>query len=176
MDICPICLDIISDSDNFLLMPICNHKIHTLCELKAAQYDSRCPVCRTKDGSLTTRQEDDMQMYTNLERIAEEQDTEIRKYKRKRARVIRKHSRLTRLRDKLNEEKKTYNKTEKELERVWIQVQKDSWKNDEKLKKLKLERKKYQRRANSLCKKLESEVEDIVGPKPEDFILSVHLS
>ena len=176
MDTCPICLDVIKDTDNFLLMPKCNHKIHTICELKAAQYDLRCPVCRTKDGALTTRQEDDLQMYSNLERIAEQQDTEMRKYKRKRNRVIRQHSRLTRLRDQLNEEKRGYFKKEKELERVWIQIQKDSWKNNSIIKRLKDERKKYQRRTNSLCKKLEDEVENIVGPKPDDFVLSVHLS
>lgn len=175
METCPICLDEIKTTDNFLCMPICNHKIHTLCELKAAQYDARCPVCRTKDKYLTTRQEDDSQMYSNIERLAREQDIEIRKYRRKRARVIRKHSKLNNLREKLNEEKKTFLKKEKELERVWIQLQKDCWKNDTTIQKLKSERKKCQRRTNCLCKKLENAVENIVGPRPEDIILNIQL-
>lgn len=175
MDTCPICLEEIKSTDNFLCMPICKHKIHTLCELKAAQYDARCPVCRTKDETLTTRQEDDVQIYSNLESLAQEEESEFARYKRKRARVIRKHSRLHKLKEKLNREKKSFVKTEKELERMWIQVQKDCWKNDSNIQRLKQERKKYQRKTNCLCKKLENEVANIVGPKPEHFFLNIHL-
>lgn len=176
METCPICLDEIKNTDNFLYMPKCNHKVHTTCELKAAQYDVRCPICRTKDERLTTRQEDDIQLYSNLERVANEREYELKKYKRKRARVIKKNSKLTKMKEKLNEEKKNFIATERRLEILWMKLQKDCWKNDKNIQKLKNERKKHQRKTNSLWKKLDDEVENIVGPKPDDIILDINFN
>ena len=172
METCPICLDFIHDDDNFLKMPQCFHKIHTLCALKAVKYDARCPICRTKDPELThsEAQEEHAQVYTHLERLAEEHDSMLKRYKRRRAREIKKNSRLTRLRDRLNEEKKCFVQKEKELEREWLLLQKNNWKHDKLINSLKNERKKHQRRTNSLCKRLENEIETILGPKPDDFL------
>lgn len=175
MENCPICLDCVEADDKSLCMPVCMHRVHTVCALKAAQYDSRCPVCRTREPTLTSRQEDDLEMYANIERIANEQEIEVRRYQQRRARVIRKHSRLRHIRDRLNDEKKRYASKEKELERTWVQMQRECWKSNEAIQRLKQERRVHQRRTNSLCKKLDNEVETILGPKPEDIILSVNI-
>ena len=172
-DTCPICLEKFESNDNILHMPVCKHRIHTCCELKAAQYDSRCPICRTKDPNLTTRQDDDIAMYTNLENLAEEHANKIRQYNRKRARVINKHSKLTRLKEQLKRERKNFEDKEKELEKLWMKIQRESWNNNPNILKLKYERRKYQRRTNMLCKRLEEQVEEKVGPKPDDFEFNI---
>jgi len=172
-ELCPICLDPICTTDNVLYMPICAHKIHTKCELAAAQYDTRCPVCRTKDPDLTSKPEEEMQMFTNLEQLADEHDRFVRKYQRKRTRTINKHSKLGRIREKLKKERKAFNDVEKELEKKWVRLQKEMWNNNPDIKHLKNERKKYQRKTNCLCKKLESELEDKIGPKPDDITFHI---
>jgi predicted nuclease with TOPRIM domain len=175
VETCPICLDEIK-GDDYLCMPVCQHKVHTVCELKAAQYDSRCPVCRTKHPFITSRAEDDVQHYTNMEQLVNDQEAAIVQYNRKRSRIIRNHSNLSRLREKLKKEKKTFFNKEKELEREWIQLQKNCWKTDATINKLKNERKRHQRKTNILCKKLEGEIETIMGPKPEDLfnLINIH--
>ena len=170
---CPICLDEITEEDNFLCMPVCMHRIHTKCELKAAQYDSRCPVCRTKDPEITTRREDDVQMYTNLEALANQHNQYMRKDHRKRNRAINKDSALKRLKERLKRERKQYMSAEKRLEKHWIQLQKKSWNEDPEIVRLKNERKKCQRKTNKLCRQLEKEVEEKVGPKPDDIIINL---
>lgn len=167
---CPICLEPLTEHDNVLCMPVCMHKIHTMCELKAAQYDARCPVCRTKDPRLTTRTEDDVAVYNNLERLATEYDSTVRRYKRKRARVINQHSKLGRLRERLKKERKDFVSVERELERHWMKLQRESWNNNPEIVRLKNERRRYQRRSNTICKKLENELEERLGPRPDDVM------
>tara|TARA_B110000008_G_C16933608_1_gene549711 strand:- start:846 stop:1439 length:594 start_codon:yes stop_codon:yes gene_type:complete len=166
-DTCPICLLPFGDNDNILSMPICGHKIHTKCELKAAQYDSRCPLCRTKDPEITSRQDDDVAMYTNLENLANEHAENLRKYQRKRSRILKKHSHLGKLRDKLKSERKAYDDKERELEKHWMNIQRITWNSDPNIVRLKDERKKLQRKSNQLYRKLEKELLDKCGPKPD---------
>ena len=59
---------------------------------------------------------------------------------------------------------------EKELEKHWTKIQKDTWNKDPEILRLKKERMKYQRKTNLLCKKLEKELEEQVGPKPDDIM------
>tara|TARA_Y100000741_G_scaffold283984_1_gene223737 strand:- start:2726 stop:3262 length:537 start_codon:yes stop_codon:yes gene_type:complete len=172
---CPICYEDICEDDNVLCMPICLHKIHTKCGLKAAQYDTRCPICRTKDPDITTRQDDDVVMYANLERLAREHDRCIRNYNQKRTRVIKKNSKLGRIRDKLKIERNNYLQKEKELEKHWTKIQKETWKTDPEISRLKKERLKCQRKSNLLCRRLEKEIEQEVGPKPDDIMFNMNI-
>lgn len=167
---CPICLESILEHDNVLCMPVCMHKIHTSCELKAAQYDARCPVCRSKDPNLTSRQDDDAAMYSNLERLAHEHEQQVRRYNRKRSDMIKKHSKLKHIRDQLKTQKQSYISKEKELQKQWMKLQRECWNNDPEIAKLKEERKKYLRRTSFLCKKLEQEIEDKIGPRPDLYL------
>lgn len=172
-DSCPICLETFEECDNTLCMPVCNHRIHTRCELKAAQYDARCPICRTKDPELTTRQDDDMNIYTTLEQVANEHDIEIRRYNRKRSRTIAKSLQLKLIRDKLNTERKKFVSKEKQLEREWARIQKHQWNHNPEIMHMKNDRKKIQRRQNALCKRLEAELTAILGPKPDDIMFNL---
>lgn len=172
-DTCPVCLDPLNSNENLMCMPVCMHRVHTKCALKAAQYDIRCPICRTQDPEITSKQEEDAMVYTNLERLAHEYDRHIRTYNRRRARMIRKHSRLARLRDQVKHEKKMFEMKERELEREWFHVQRVSWKNHPEIVRLKNERRKMQRRTSALCKRLEGELEAEIGPRPDDLLFHI---
>ena len=174
-DVCPICLEAISDTDNVLCMPICMHRVHTKCELKAAQYDSRCPICRTKDPELTTRQDDDVEIYTNLEQLVHEHERSMRQYNQKRCRVIRQNSKLYSLREQLKRERRLMVESDKRLDQTWLRIQRDIWKNNTDLVGLKKERRVHQNRANYLYKKLEAKLEETVGPRPGGMIFNVDI-
>ena len=51
-------------------MPVCKHLVHTTCALGAAQYDVRCPICRTQCPTIQTRVDDELQIFRHLEEIA----------------------------------------------------------------------------------------------------------
>lgn len=171
---CPICLECINEGDNVLEMPVCKHKIHTLCELKAAQYDSRCPVCRTKHPDITTRQEDDIEMYANIERIAADHERMIGRYNQRRYRAIQKNPRLKLVQCKLKEEKRNLKRKDDELSREWLRVQKDCWNNDPDISRLKDERRKQQRRTSRLCRELEHKLEEELGPRPHEQFFTIN--
>ena len=56
---CPVCLGEIGDvhDERVMRMPVCGHLIHTACALSAAQYDTRCPMCRSHDPSIVVRED-----------------------------------------------------------------------------------------------------------------------
>ena len=175
---CPICLEPFSDSDNTLCMPVCMHKIHTKCELSAAQYDTRCPLCRTTDDDIISKpnnEEITNEIYSNIEQIVNEHEEEVSRYKRKRNKAIKKNSKLSKMNERLKKEKKSFVIKEKELVTEWASIQKEIWMKHPQISRLKLERKKIQRKQSALCKKLEKEVEDMIGPKPSDFTLNINI-
>ena len=175
---CPICLEPFTENDNTLCMPVCMHKIHTKCELSAAQYDTRCPLCRTTDDDILLRPDAENithEIYSSIEHLVNEHEEEVVRYKRKRNRTIKKNSRLNTMNEKLKKEKKSFNIKEKELVTEWTSIQKEIWMKHPQIMKLKLERKKIQRKKSALCKKLEQEVEEIVGPKPNEFTLNINV-
>jgi len=114
-------------------------------------------------------------MYANLERLAREHDRCIRNYNQKRTRVIKKNSKLGRIRDKLKIERNNYLQKEKELEKHWTKIQKETWKTDPEISRLKKERLKCQRKSNLLCRRLEKEIEQEVGPKPDDIMFNMNI-
>ena len=82
-DVCPVCLDMLADSDT-LKLPGCEHVIHVSCALSCAQYDSRCPICR--NVTVTPRPQDDI--FTHFEEELNERLTSYRLYRARRGRVI----------------------------------------------------------------------------------------
>jgi hypothetical protein len=46
-NICPICLDILTDT-NIITRTICNHLFHTKCLNLNKKYNNQCPTCRTQ--------------------------------------------------------------------------------------------------------------------------------
>lgn len=164
---CPICLETIKDTDNTLRMPVCMHKIHTQCALQAAQYDMRCPLCRTKDESLEAKPvEEEMNIFQILEETAEQHERIRRRYQRKRRNVINVNRKLKVLDQRIRQNNRLLNESEKELERTWMQLQRKAWKENPEIQRLKKERQDVQRRRAYACRILEREIEAEIGPNP----------
>lgn len=69
-DVCPVCLfPLEGDEKGAMCMPVCGHKIHTICALGAAQYDLRCAVCRVQDPTIHQRDAVDVASDTHASRI-----------------------------------------------------------------------------------------------------------
>jgi len=168
-NVCPICLEIIQETDNILCMPVCGHKIHTLCELAAAQYDTRCPVCRTKDPELCTKIEEPT-IYDNIERLTRERQRIIMSYRRRRNRLIGKNTKLASLREREKQETQNLNMKNKELEQAWSSFQRKAWMENSDIGELKKERQRVLRRLSSISKALDNAVEGEIGPQPDDVI------
>lgn len=179
---CPICLDDIKDTDNVLQMPGCLHKIHTTCGLNAVQYDVRCPICRTQDPALNNRQEEQerviggAEVYLNIEgfeALAREHVRQIRNYRQRRNRIINNNSKLKRLREALKREERSCIVADKEVEKEWLRIQRESWKTNPGLAAMKKERQKKVRRRSNLHRKLNKELESVLGTQPDDLADSI---
>ena len=151
-------------------LPVCGHSIHVSCMIQAAQYDIRCPVCRTCDPCIKARKDED-DPWINITSLLANHRTEERQYNRRRARVIREDAKIRKLNERLKCEKRTFNQVEKELEKRWLSHQKRAWRFDTKINCLKEERRKQQQKTNRLHKKVEDFVIARVGPKPNSLLL-----
>lgn len=161
---CPVCLDSFEDS-NVLSMPICGHRVHVSCALNAAQYDTRCPICRTKDPSISSRSDDDI--FTHIQEITNRHAASLRRYQQRRTRAIRQRDSLKRIRDRLTAERRSFEQVDRELEREWISLQKRQWVSDAKIADIKMRRKKLRRRVTDLNRRLEHRLQLIIGDEPE---------
>ena len=55
MEDCPVCLAPLAQDQTTAAMPSCGHRIHAACMITCAQYDVRCPVCRTVGTDVKVR-------------------------------------------------------------------------------------------------------------------------
>lgn len=170
-DLCPICLADMPDDAATLRMPVCGHLIHTTCALSAAQYDVRCPVCRTRDPSIETKTDRETRIFSQLEEYATRQDELVRTYKRRRAQVIRRHDSLKRLRDRARDEKRSFALIDIELDREWVRLQRDAWINNETIKDIKNRRRRQQRRLSDINRRLNQRLYPLLGTPPESIEL-----
>ena len=165
-DVCPICLESLSVSENTLSMPVCGHTVHVSCALNAAQYDTRCPVCRAKDPSIVERSDDGAHIFVHFEELAARHNVSMRRYQRRRADVIRRHDSLKRMRDRLNAERRLFAEVEHQLERQWIALQRNVWQSDATIAEIRQRRKRMQRRVSDLNRRLNARLRSIIGDEP----------
>ena len=168
---CPICLYPMIDSKQVMYMPICGHCIHTTCALSAAQYDVRCPVCRTRDPLIESKMDRETRILGQLEEFASRQDRIVRSYKKRRAAAIRRRPSLKRMQNRFRDEKKKFSDLNLELERAWTRMQRDRWNNDATIKDIKLRRRKQQRRLYVANRRLNDHLRPLVGSPPESIEL-----
>ena len=174
-DVCPICLDPFTDDCPPLQMPVCCHQVHVRCALSAAQYDVRCPICRTRDPTIIDKHEEETHRAfpptvaaTTLELadLYQQHERMQRRYRQRRCATIRRHESLKRLRDRLKVENRMFTSKEKELERTWNRFQRHQWMHNEDIKKIKSERNRMQRRVHDMQKRLDRRIEDLIGEEP----------
>jgi len=167
--LCPICLDAI-DADDCIAMPVCGHRVHTVCALNAAQYDVRCPVCRYKDERVLVRPtNDDMasEMFRNLEALVERQTTAARAYSRRKSQVIQRCDSLRRIRDQLKIEQRCFLEADRQLDRKWADCQRTMWMTDANIVAIKAQRTRFRRRMTALNRRLALRLEPLIGLPPD---------
>jgi hypothetical protein len=150
-----------------LNMPGCNHKVHVSCALTAAQYDVRCPVCRTQHESIEVRGEPDRQLFNQIEDYAVRQEENVRRYKRRRATAIRTNKSLKKLNDNLRIAQRLFTQSDIDLDRVWVRQQRYMWANDVTIQMMKKKRRLYQQRVASNRRRLNARLEPLIGDIPE---------
>lgn len=165
-DTCPVCLESLNDQP-FLCMPVCKHPIHISCALGAAQYDVRCPVCRTKDPLIETKQDRETRMFTQLEEYATQQENLVNQYQRRRTNIIRKNPSLQKMRNRMRENERHFSKLDKELDRTWSKLQRRMWMEHETILDIKRRRNKARTRYNVDRRKLDSRLVPLIGDAPE---------
>jgi DNA repair exonuclease SbcCD ATPase subunit len=150
-----------------MCIPVCKHRLHVHCALRACQYDLRCPVCRTIDPSLQNKESDtEYDLLTQLQQIAEEQQHVVRQYRRRRSALIRKRESLRKMRDRQTQTTRSLVRKTTELEQEWLKRQKLLWMNDPCIQRIKQERRRCQRRARAAERKLNLRVHAVIGVPP----------
>lgn len=170
---CPICFEELDTTEDDVKnktcnFPVCNHKIHVRCMLQAAQYDVRCPVCRTQDPNIILRRdvEHSNTGLDQLEDMIQHQRVEERRYKQKRAKLLREDKKFKQVNEQVKKEKKIFLELDRELERRWMSKQRKTWKTDSKINQLKEKRRKQQQKTARIIKKVDLFVEEQLGPRP----------
>ena len=168
-DDCPICLGCMDDPLTTLRMPVCGHLIHTSCALSAAQYDVRCPMCRTIDPEIDSRRDRESRIFSQIEEYATHQEELARNYKLRRAAVIRRHESLKKLRSRARQEKKAFSDVNLELDRTWMQLQRRGWNEDPSIQEIKRRRRRQQRRVSNVNRSLHNRLRHLIGTPPESI-------
>ena len=171
--VCPICLEDMENSASICAMPLCGHTIHVKCILSAAQYDVRCPVCRTLDPEIKVRNSYTDDISHQIELMATDHRRQVLSYNRKRHRVIKKCAKLVRLCQQLKVQQKVFNEKDKELDRAWNTFQRQAWCHNESIQVLKKERQKLLRRTSNLEKRLNARVIEQIGDPPEGLLFQI---
>lgn len=148
-------------------MPVCKHRVHVKCALSAAQYDLRCPVCRTRDPALESKQERETRIFSQLQEYAVQREATVQRYQRRRAAVVRTHDSLKKLRDRIKNETRQFMKIERELEKAWFKLQRHAWMHDSTIKDIKNQRRKQQRRVSALTRRMNARLVPYIGEMPE---------
>lgn len=160
--VCPICFDSIQDEE-ILAMPKCGHKMHITCALTAAQYDSRCPICRFRDERIIPRRDEEVNIFEQYQEMAAAQEARMRRFRRRRSAAISKDESLRKLRDRIKQVQRQFIESEKNLQRIWVAQQRQLWRENPQIHELKRIRRNYQRRLAFYERKLNGRLEILLG-------------
>ena len=165
MNECVLCLEKL---DGLITeLPGCGHKIHTHCMLTAAQYDVRCPLCRSVPLNVNLRQEVNESPSRVIETLHANYMNSRRRWQQKKSKLLSKRADLKSLNEKLKECRNNYVLSEKELEKVWNVKMKALWAGDNELKTLQANHAKTRNKHTRLLKRFNNKIEDIIGKCPE---------
>ena len=161
-DRCAVCLEPLSEGE-LMALPGCAHTYHSRCYLNHAQHDLRCPVCRRPPDGVRERPDPVFEFLFGGE-PSEEESAEWRRYKRRRARYIRQHSRLRQRQQALKELVGELRRETRQLERTFERRCQQLWHEEFREARALLSRMRRRERYQRRC--LEHDVEVGVGPAP----------
>ena len=124
---CPVCQDVFTHQDNVCKMPVCHHTIHVSCALNAAQYDVRCPLCRTSDPSIVPKDQADDELLQEYEEYAVQTARLIRNYRQRQYRAIRRSPALTQKRTQLRDAHQKFRDAHADTARETTIIMRRTW-------------------------------------------------
>lgn len=173
MQECSICLEVIEENQASCTLS-CNHVFHTSCMLNAAQYDLRCPMCRTLSENVLPRNENttaDIPILDLNSTILNTFMRERRNYRNKRNRTIRNDMQLKKMNDICKSIHKDLQYLDNQLTTTWNKKTKELWKMDTTIQEMRAEHEKKRRKYNRLSRKINKEVRDRIGEETYTFLI-----
>jgi hypothetical protein len=150
-------------------MPGCAHRLHVTCLINCAQYDARCPVCRTVGEGVVRKPEEapaiaGATFVLNLD--VDAMQREWRRYTARRRRVLRQrpalHDKVQRLRDLRAEVTRAFAETQ----RVYDRKCREAWRDDPEVRAARAHMDRLRRRERRLEHAVDAELEALLGPEP----------
>jgi len=164
---CPICLDNM-DQSSTSIRPGCNHSMHTLCMLGAAQYDVRCPICRHQPKDLHVRSDDNgltgVLVQLNVIRQTHRQNTRV--YNEQRAQMIKDSNYLKSVSDAVKLARADLSNANRTLYKRWSKVCRQNWRVHPAIVLLKRAQQTARQRHKIAKLQFEKLTDDVLGPRP----------
>ena len=145
--------------------------MHTLCMIDAAQFDTRCPICRFRPEGLRerARREEDSTNDEIVEQLRQLHDVYVREsraYARRKTRLFQRRPSLRELRDKLVLARRAQREFDQRLNSMWARVRNEAWATHSGLNDLKQQRRNALRRLRRAEDSLQSRLDQELGPHP----------
>ena len=167
-DLCCVCMEALGTND-VAPMPGCAHRLHVACLINCAQYDARCPVCRTVGEGVVPKAETTTTAVGTtyvLNLDLQEVQREWRRYTDRRRRVLRQRpalgDKVRRLRELRTQVNRAYEATQRVHDRKCRQV----WREDHEVRAARVEMERLRRRERRLEHIVDAELEELLGPEP----------
>lgn len=171
---CAICCDDIDGDD--VCLPGCNHRFHTACILTAAQYDSKCPVCRQLPVGVQLRAHSTIErvvsiVYLDVNRVeedggAQEARTAWRRYRVRRRRFLNKNHTVLDAFNRLTDVRKDVILTAEDAEREYKQGCREVWRTNPVVRRHMAKLTRLRRQERRLQKQVHDALLDGIGPEP----------
>lgn len=183
IDLCAICMDPLDGAPGerpLATMPSCPHRFHVACLLNCAQYDARCPVCRSVADGVTLRRDDaeaatplttvvlDMEeLESHIERAHALSVREWRRYSDRRRRVLRQRPYLAERVTRLREIRVAMDREFDDANRIYDRKCRELWRADPEVKAHRDALVRLRRRERRVHRLLEEELEELIGAEPQ---------
>lgn len=177
-DVCAVCMDDLASRPT-AQMPGCSHRLHVICMINCAQYDARCPVCRSVgegvilrpppvqvSAAATTVHIDFDDLEEDLREAQEAMARQWRRYTARRRRVLRQRPYLSDRIAKLKQLREDMTHEYDAANRAYDRRCRDAWRTDPEVKQHRDALARLRRRERRLEQQLEAELEELLGPEP----------
>jgi len=165
-DLCCVCMDPLGDAQSVARMPGCTHRLHVTCLINCAQYDARCPVCRTVGEGIVPKPVTTPPASVTLVFDVDEMEREWRRYTARRRRVLRQRPALGDKVRKLRGLRVDVTRAFAETQRVYDRKCRAAWRDDPEVRAARTHMDRLRRRERRLEHDVDAELEDVLGPEP----------
>lgn len=169
---CPICLDEVDpESKDAMRMPVCHHVVHSVCALRAARHNFRCPLCRTEHPSFAEPEAESA--IDELAQLIAEHDIDQERYNERCRQAFRQHRRLRRMAQLTAEARSDLADARKSFDLHWAQLKRAAWKHDPTLNEMRAVKRKRSAQLGYMDRRLKRELRARVGAEPPSLLRRV---